>query len=262
MTMLVYPQLTTGALSQFPVRKQRRLRTVINRAADGSVIKLADANAERDEWSLQYTGLSDAELAALQQFFTAAEGSLNGFTFLDPSANLLAWSDHLDNAVWVAGPQLTLAGGVQDPAGGTSGWHLTNAGAGAQNISQTLGAPAGYQYCLSAYVRAAQPASATLLAGSQRSTQATGAGWTRLSFRASGDPTQDSITFGLEVAAGAALDVYGMQAEPQAAASLYRSSTTGGVYENARLKDDTLTITTTDTGLHSCKVNIYYAKHL
>ena len=46
MTMLVYPQLGTGALSQFPVRKTRRTRTVVNRAADGSTIKLADPAAE------------------------------------------------------------------------------------------------------------------------------------------------------------------------------------------------------------------------
>ena len=56
------------------------------------------------EWSLRYAGSEDAELATLQQFFTAAEGTLNAFTFLDPTSNLLAWSDHLDNAVWVPGP--------------------------------------------------------------------------------------------------------------------------------------------------------------
>ncbi len=39
---LVYPQLGTGAMSQFPIRKTRRTRTVTNRAADGSAIKLAD----------------------------------------------------------------------------------------------------------------------------------------------------------------------------------------------------------------------------
>jgi hypothetical protein len=42
---------------------------------------------------LSYTALSDAELAALEQFFASAQGTLNGFTFLDPAANLLAWSE-------------------------------------------------------------------------------------------------------------------------------------------------------------------------
>jgi len=260
--MLVYPQLATGALSQFPVKKQRHLRTVVNTAADGSSIKLADPNGESTEWSLAYTQLSDAELATLQQFFAAAEGTLNAFTFLDPTSNLLAWSDHLDNAVWVPGPQLTVAGGIADPMGGTNAWHLTNTGAGAQNISQTISAPAGYQYCLSAYVRPVVAMTVTLLVGAQRSARPLPTGWTRIVFAASGDPTQASIGFGLELPAGGAIDVYGVQAEPQAAASVYKSSTTGGVYENARLKDDVLTITSTDVDRHSCQVGIYWAKHL
>src|ERR1022692_3400646 len=149
--MLVFPQLMTGALSQFPVQKRRRLRTVVNAAPDGSFVKLADPNGEYTEWSLAYALLSDDEISALQQFFAAAEGTLNGFTFLDPTANLLAWSDLLTNAVWQGGPLLTLTGGINDPAGNTKAWKLTNGGAAAQSISQTLQAPAGYQYCLSAY---------------------------------------------------------------------------------------------------------------
>ncbi len=260
--MLTYPQLGTGALSQFPVRKRRRLRTVVNAAADGSSVKLADAPAEYTEWSLQYSELSDTELAALQQFFTAAEGTLNAFTFLDPTSNLLAWSDHLNNAVWVLGPLLTVAGGGADPMGGSNAWHLNNTGGGAQNIAQTIAAPAGYVYCLSAYVKSAQDARVTMLLGAQRADVAVTTGWTRIVFAASGDPAQQSISFGLEAPAGGSLDVYGIQAEPQSSASVYKASTTGGVYESARLRDDLLTITSTDVNRHSCKVNIYYAKHL
>ena len=55
--------------------------------------------------------LSDEEAAALRAFFDAAEGTLNGFTFLDPAGNLLAWSDQLDNAAWQTDPLLSLTGG-------------------------------------------------------------------------------------------------------------------------------------------------------
>src|SRR5689334_2183637 len=65
-TMLVYPQLRTGALGQFPIQKRRQLRTVVNRAADGTSLKLADPNAEFTQWDLRYTNLSDAEIAELQ----------------------------------------------------------------------------------------------------------------------------------------------------------------------------------------------------
>src|SRR3984957_20145902 len=142
----MYPQLTTGAYSQFPLRKQRRTRTVTNMAADGSSIKLADPNAAITEWQLRYEGLSDIELSNLQTFFALSEGSLNGFTFLDPAGNLLAWSEDLTNAVWSPGPLLTTTGGVGDPFGGTNAFQLTNSGAGAQNVSQTLNVPTGYVF--------------------------------------------------------------------------------------------------------------------
>ncbi|MBZ5623798.1 MAG: hypothetical protein LAQ69_34615 [Acidobacteriia bacterium] len=260
--MLVYPQLGTGALSQFPVQKRRRLRTVVNAAADGSFVKLADPNGEYTEWSLAYAQLSDDELSALQQFFTATEGTLNGFTFLDPTSNLLAWSDHLTNAVWVPGPVLSVTSGIADPAGGTNAWHVSNPGGGAQNIVQTISAPAGYLYCFSAYVRSANLSSATMLLGSLRANRAVTTDWTRIVLAAAGDPQADSISFGLEFPPSAAMDVYGMQAEPQAGASVYKASTTGGVYENARLGDDVLTTTATGVNQHSCTVNIFYAKHL
>jgi hypothetical protein len=69
------------------------------------------------------------------------------------------------------------------------------------------------------------------------------------------------VTFGVELGPGA-IDVYGLQAEPQASPSLYMASTSGGCYENARLRDDTLSFTTMDVNRHSATVNIYYASHL
>src|SRR6478672_8371360 len=99
--MLTYPQLT-----QFPIVKRARRRTVVNRAADGRSVKMADAAGEATEWRLSYTGLSDEEVGVLQGFFVAAEGTLNEFTFLDPTANLLAWSAQLAEAVWLKAPLL------------------------------------------------------------------------------------------------------------------------------------------------------------
>jgi|SRR5271157_4159737 len=260
--MLVYPQLATGALSQFPVQKRRRLRTVVNTSLDGRPIKLADPAAEITEWQLAYAGLTDDEVAALQQFFAATEGTLNGFTFLDPTANLFAWSDKLDNAAWAKQPFLSIAGGIADPAGGTNAWHLTDSGGGAQNISQTLSAPAGYVYCLSAFARSAQPTVATLLHGSNRADRTLGTNWSRIVLTASGDASAESIVFGLELPAGGSADVFGLQVEPQAGASIYKATTTGGVYENARFRDDALSLTTTGVNRHSATVNIIYANHL
>jgi hypothetical protein len=260
--MLVYPQLGTGALGQFPIRKQRRARTVVNAAADGSSFKLADPAGTTTEWTLAYACLTDGEKAALEQFFAAAEGTLNGFTFLDPTANLLSWSGKLDEAVWARDPLVSVAIGMADPAGGSGAWRMANPGAAAQAISQTLAAPGGYLYCVSAYVRAEAVSTATMLLGNSRGEQAVQTQWRRIAFAGNGDATAESIRFGLEIPAGATVDVFGIQVEPQSGASVYRASTTGGVYENARLRDDELSITTTGPNYHSCTVNIIHVNHI
>ena len=180
MSMLVYPQLRSGALSQFPIQKRRRLRTVVNNSADERTVRLADPAGQFTEWRLEYSDLADDEIAALQQFCEQAEGTLNGFTFLDPTSNLLAWSDQLDNAVWQRGPLLSIASGASDEAGGTLAWHVTNSGGGAQNLSQTLAAPAGYLYCFSAYVRSAATTTATMLLAGLRHDIAITPGWARV----------------------------------------------------------------------------------
>lgn len=260
--MLVYPQLGTGALSQFPIRKERRTRTVVNSAADGRAIKLADPAAVTTAWQLEYEDISDSEAGALEAFFSAVEGSLNGFTFLDPTGNLLASSGQLDDPVWACGPLLSLASGAPDPAGGALAWRLTNSGAGPQAITQTLASPGDYVYCFSAYVRAQENAGVTALAGPGRKTQIATAGWSRIAFTGTGEAGAESVQFGLEIPAGATVDLYGPQAEPQAGASVYRASARGGVYTGARLRDDELAIASTGVNRHSCTVNIIHVNHL
>jgi hypothetical protein len=260
--MLVYPQLPSGALTQFPVQRRHQVRTLLNRAADGSVVKLADPGAETVQWQLKYSALTDAELAALLQFFTAAEGTLNNFTFVDPTANLLAWSTDLTNSVWDAGPFLSRAGEIADPSGGNGAWQVVNSGAAAQDLTQTLTAPGVYVYCVSVYAKAAAPAAFTLLLGGNRYDQNLTVEWQRFSCTGTSDPTASSVTFGIELGAGATVDTYGLQVEPQPNPSLYKPSTTGGCYENARLGEDTLLFTTTDVNHHSATVTILYASNL
>jgi hypothetical protein len=228
---------------------------------DGSSIKLADPPGGLTEWQLQYEGLSDTELSYLQQFFTATEGSLNGFTFVDPVGNLLAWSEELTNAVWSPDPFLASTSGVTDPVGGSNAFHLTNSGEGAQSMSQTLNVPVSYLYSLSIYVRAAQATMVTLLLGNHRAEATTGASWSRISITGSCDPTATAVLFGIELPPGA-IDVFGPQVEAQAAPSAYQKSTTGGVYENARFSSDTFSFTTTDVNRHRVTVNVIHANHL
>jgi hypothetical protein len=260
--MPVYPQLGSGALSQFPVQKVRRARTVVNRAADGSTIKLADPAAEVTEWLLSYSDLSDEEVRALQSFFGAVEGTLNGFTFLDPTGNLLAWSGQLDNAAWQTEPLLSLTEGVSDPLGTSRAWRLTNHGGAEQASGQTLASAGEYQYCLSAYVRAAMATSVKLVIGGQAIRRPVTTEWTRIAWTSTGDGQATSVRFAIEIGAGDVVDVYGLQAEVQPAPSGYKDSTRGGVYEDAHLADDVLAITTTEMNRHSCKLKVIHAIHL
>src|SRR5260370_3026181 len=98
--MLYFPQLSTGAVAQYPIQKRRLLRTVVNETLGGATVKLADPNASAVEWTLDFQTLSDNERDSLAQLFGAVEGQLSDFTFLDPTDNLLCWREKLDEAVW------------------------------------------------------------------------------------------------------------------------------------------------------------------
>jgi len=235
---------------------------VVNAAADGSSIKLADPAGATVEWQLQYSNLSDTESGALQQFFTAMEGSLNTFTFLDPTANLIGWSEDLTNTVWQAAPFLTVSGGVTDPLGGSSAWQLANCGEGAQALTQTLNAPASYTYCFSVYAFSMQPLTIRLLLGSNSVQAALNSRWSRIQIAGTGDAAASAIEFGIELPAGTTVSVFGPQVEAQPAPSAYKTGTAGGVYENARFRDDEFTFTSTDVNHHSATVTIFYADSL
>jgi hypothetical protein len=260
--MLAYPQLGTGAVGQFPIQKRRQTRTVKNTAADGSCVKLVDPAGGVTEWRLDYADLTDGEIGVLEEFFTSAEGTLNGFVFLDPTANLLAWSGKLDEEVWERDALLTVEGGVSDPRGGTNAWRLSNRGAAGQTLAQTLTAPGEYVFSLSGYVRSARPAAVTLSIGEGRGERTISTDWSRVVFTGAGEPGAETVRFGIEVSAGDVVEVFGVQVEPQAGASAYRVSTRSGVYEGARLRDDELTVTATALNRHSCQVNIFHADHL
>jgi hypothetical protein len=256
MSSLVYPQLI-----QFPVQKTKRPRTVVNTAADGSTVRLADPAAEITQWRLDYVDLMDDEAALLEQFFADAEGSLNGFTFLDPTANLLAWSDELDIDVWQTDPLLMVTDLVADPAGGTRAWRLSNPAGAGQGIGQTIEAPGGYSYCFSVYVRAAAPTTVRLTAGGEATDRVVTSAWDRIVFAVT-PAAAESVRFGIEVSNGAALDIYGPQVEAQGGASKYRAATRGGVYTDAHLSDDVFSVTRTGCNRNSCTVNITHANHL
>jgi hypothetical protein len=261
--MIYFPQLSSGATGQFPIKRQRVTRTVINQSCQDYNIKLADPGAAIMEWHLSFDEMTDQELAALEALFQAAEGQLTAFTFVDPTDNLLAWSEQQNQAVWQADPLLTLAGGIADPLGGAAAFTITNTGGAIQMLQQSINAPASLYYCFSVYACSNQSTNLWLVRGTETAANAIGPAWTRLTSAGQLSNEADSISFGVALDPGTTVQVFGMQAEAQPSASMYKETNgTGGVYTNARFKSDTLTITTKGPNRHSCAMDIINVQSL
>ncbi len=161
--MLHYPQLTSGSVCQFPVKRRTTLRTVSNELPSGDNIRMSDPGAARVRWQLQYLGLTDGERSSIEQLFEAAEGRLTTFTFLDPTDNLLMWSEDYTKPVWTVDPLLQVTGGIADPFGGSGAMQLTNTAQAPQSATQSIGAASWFQYCLSVYLRCDSPSTIQLV---------------------------------------------------------------------------------------------------
>ena len=261
--MIYFPQLSSGATGQFPITRQRSARTVVNESWQGYQVKLADAAAAITDWHLSFEEMSDQELAALEALFQAVEGKLTPFTFLDPADNLLAWSEQQTQPAWQADPLLAVTGGMADPLGGTSAYQVSNPTAATLMLQQSINAPASLDYCLSLYARSDESTQVWLVRGSETDARTISPQWTRLISAGVLADSADSINFGIALDPGTAVDVFGIQAEAQTTASLYKQTAeTGGVYPNARFRDDTLTITTVGPSRHSCELDIVNVEYL
>lgn len=261
--MIYFPQLSSGATGQFPLSRRRAARTVVNESCDNYEVKLADPGAARTEWHLSFDEMTDQELAALEALFQAVEGRLTPFTFLDPTANLLAWSEQQDQPAWQADPLLTLTGGGADPMGGAAAFHINNPTAATLSLRQTINAPASLTYCLSIYARSDHSTFLSVLRGPQSDGRAIGLQWARLMSSGQLASGTESISFGIALDPGSEVDVFGFQVEAQVAPSSYkRTAENGGVYPSARFLDDVLTVTTAGPNRHSCELDIVNVEHL
>ena len=259
--MLYYPQLTTGSIAQFPVSRTVNMRTVANQLPGGFTIRMADTGAQKVQWRLAYSDLTDSERSSIESLFEAAEGQLTTFTFLDPTDNLLLWSEDWTQSVWTPDPLLQVTGGVADPLGGSAAMQLTNAGQTAQQIIQNTSGPSSFVYCYSVYVRSNVPATIELVVaatGQVSSTSiTTGAAWTRVTTSGSLSVQQNGVSFGVQLPAGVQVEAFGAQVEAQPGAGLYKKTIDlGGIYSNTRFSSDLLAVTATAPNQHSCQVGL------
>ncbi len=259
--MLYYPQLSTGVVSQFPVKRRATIRTVSNQLLSGDSIRLSDPGATMTRWQLTYAGLTDDEWSSLEQLFEATEGQLGSFIFLDPTDNLLLWSEDWTKPAWTADPMLQISAGIADALGGNSAMRITNMSQTTQQIVQNIGGASWFQYCCSIYLRCDTPSTVQILmsATGQESVSEfpVASSWTRAVKADRLSLKQDGISFGLQLPAGGSVLAFGAQAEPQPAPGCYKKTTDrAGVYANTRFDTDSLSMDTEAPNQNSCVVSL------
>jgi len=258
--MLYFPQLLTGAMAQYPLKRKRVGRVALNVSPGGEEVKLWDPEDERLEWELHLSGLTDAEWGAIEGLFHACEGSLQAFCFLDPTSNLLAWSGDLSRTVWRRDAQLAVSSGSPDPFGGNQATRLVNTGQTEQTLSQALDVPAGFHHCFSIYVRGAGGRVRLRQWSSSRSTATEFElrnSWRRISHSATLGGSETRVHFGVVVPAGGSVDVYGPQVEPHRGASDYKETRErGGIYPNTRFASDELRVRSEGVDSHASVIRI------
>jgi hypothetical protein len=258
--MLCFPQLTSGSVSQYTLSRSLTARTITNVLEDGSTIRTADG-PNKVRWGLRYSELSSEELESICQLFDAVKGRLGTFTFLDPLGNLLAWSEDYRNPVWHSDPLLQIVDGVPDAIGGSRATRLTNTAQTTQRMLQYIEGPSSYRYCFSVYLGSQQAGTVRLVqsATGYEIAQATvvAPGWIRASLSTTLPVATDGISFGIELAPGGQVDIYGAQVEAQPGAGKYKKTVErAGVYSQSRFDQDMLTATTTGPNQHSSDIRI------
>jgi|SRR5579871_5455953 len=259
--MLYFPQLSSGAVCQYPLERQLATRTIINLIESGESILMPDIPAQRQLWRLTFSALTDAEWAAIESLFESTRGMCGTFCFLDPTSNLMGWSGDVTNAVWRCDPLLNVSEGLADAEGSNNATRITNTSQAIQGLSQLISGPGWYRYSFSYYLRsdAATFVTSRVSTTTQQVCQIFEAlgQWTRFVQSVSLPTEDEGVTFSLEFQPGAQADVYGLQVEAQPGAGQYkRTLGRGGVFTNCRFNNDVLTVSTNGPNQHSGTIEL------
>lgn len=259
--MNYFPQLSTGTVAQYPLRKTTRFRTVVNESPGGSLFRYSDPTDMQTSWKLVYRGLTDSERDALTDLFYTVEGRLHPFTFVDPTGNMLLWSEKLTENVWAGSPHMNVQVGHTDPLGTERASRITNTAQIAQTIAQEVAAPGWFSYAASVQVRADVPCEAMLRIetndGQIESRVAVSAEWRTLSCCSKLQTTAELIRAVLSLSAGGVVDAFGFQLQAQPSSSGYRATTDlGAVYADTFFAHDELEIVATDLNGSDCEVTL------
>lgn len=251
-----YPQVGAGSVTQYPVTRSRKWRAITNTLENGERIMLPDATAGQIEWKLSYQDLTIVEAQNLSDLFNTSQGGFASFTFIDPMANLLGWSENFSQPGWQAGLLQTTAGRT-DPLGTQRAWSVTNPNPAVQSLEQTLAISGNYVACFSAYLWSSVAGMVTLQRDGIQKTVSVGPSWTRARVTGLGASGAAQSTFSVVLAAGQTINLWGLQVEAQPWPSAYkRTSAALGIYESTCFENNELMMTSTSVGLSSCEITL------
>ena len=87
--MVLFPLLSSGAISQYPTEVSTGRNVGLIRFLDGSDQRFLRSRRRLRRWRIELSLLTDAEIAAVRDFFTAQKGMFSSFTFTDPPSGIL-----------------------------------------------------------------------------------------------------------------------------------------------------------------------------
>lgn len=245
MAELFFPQLSTGALTQYPIKRIKSVHTAGYMAEDGTKVMYFDPSGGSLTWQLSYSGLTQDEVTSLETLFDACCGQFRAFTFLDPLANLLG-------SQWQPDATVQLSRSV-----------ATNMGAVVAGIAQSLAIPAGYTYAFSVPGNQSVDPSATIsiLASGPNNQNQVVLSLNRPLLIYSGALADTGLGFTIKVQLqpGQSIDLSQAQLEAQPAPSPFRPAL-GGIYTNAHWGSDELTFVA--EGPNSFNTNFSIVTHV
>jgi Conserved hypothetical protein 2217 (DUF2460) len=100
--MATFPNLKTGAVAQYPASRGFRFQNQILRFLDGTDQRYRDSAGPLLSWEIRMDQLDETEMAALQAFFLANQGSFASFAFTDP------WSGQVYQNCSLAGDDMNI----------------------------------------------------------------------------------------------------------------------------------------------------------
>jgi hypothetical protein len=251
-----FPQIGSGSIAQFPITRSRQWRNIVNVMESGEHIALPDASGGLIEWNLTYQDLTAPEVGNLNTLFQSSQGRFAPFTFVDPLANLLGWSENLSQPNWQCG-LLQVTAGVNDPLGTQRASSVVNGTGGVQAITQSLSIAGALITCFSAWIRSDSGAQITLARDGSQVNASVTPSWTRVYVGGGGASGATASTFSLGIAGGQSIDVWGLQVEAQPFPSKYKSTAAAyGIYEETYFASDQLTVAETAPGLSACTIQL------